>query len=172
MAHHVLKLRGVHRRQLLPLLLRFLRCVLLQRALVLARDEAEAAARGWRVKWEDDAYHGGGLCSRADERYDDACDICGLLEQPRWGGDAHFYEGDSRCVPSPRYGYPACPGEHSVEWARLEDEDGNTLASLGGIVDADSAYRRVIEAELASEALYDVRRAARNDREAERYMAL
>lgn len=43
-------------------------------------------------------------------------------------------------------------GEMSCEWARamLGDE---TLASLGGIFDADTSYKRVINAELASEAI-------------------
>jgi len=44
--------------------------------------------------------------------------------------------------------------EHVAEWCRIEDEDGNVLSSLCGIIDADNDYRRVIEAELASE-VYD-----------------
>lgn len=41
---------------------------------------------------------------------------------------------------------------HEVLWCCLRDADGKVLESLGGIVDADRAYGRVIEAELASEA--------------------
>jgi hypothetical protein len=39
----------------------------------------------------------------------------------------------------------------------LKDGDGNVLASLCGITDPDSNYRRVVEAELASEALHNER---------------
>lgn len=55
-----------------------------------------------------------------------------------------------------------CYGEDSAysdrepstcECARLFDDDDNVLAALGCIDDADRAYRRVIEAELAAEAL-------------------
>jgi hypothetical protein len=42
--------------------------------------------------------------------------------------------------------------EHEVLGAILNDRDGNHLASLWGIVDPDATYRRVVEAELASEA--------------------
>jgi hypothetical protein len=37
------------------------------------------------------------------------------------------------------------------------DEQGNVLASLGCIDDASNAYRRVIEAELASEAIHTIK---------------
>lgn len=43
--------------------------------------------------------------------------------------------------------------EHTWEIASLLDGAGNHLASCGGIVDADANYRRVMEAELAGEAL-------------------
>jgi hypothetical protein len=41
------------------------------------------------------------------------------------------------------------------EWTRCTAvaPDGRVLANLGGIVDADATYRRVVEAELAAEAL-------------------
>lgn len=42
--------------------------------------------------------------------------------------------------------------EHVVEMAVLRDDEGNVLASLGNIVDADDTYRRVVNAELACEA--------------------
>lgn len=42
---------------------------------------------------------------------------------------------------------------HEVLICTLRDSAGKVLASLGGIVDADRNYGRVIEAELASEAL-------------------
>lgn len=43
--------------------------------------------------------------------------------------------------------------EHEVYYAVLKDRKGEVLASLGGIFDPDNKYRRVVEAELASEAL-------------------
>jgi hypothetical protein len=48
---------------------------------------------------------------------------------------------------------------HTWECALLQDESGRVLEALGGIVDADSAYRRVIAAELASEAMATALRA-------------
>jgi hypothetical protein len=42
--------------------------------------------------------------------------------------------------------------EHEIEGCILRDSEGRVLASLWGIVDADSAYRRVVEAELSLEA--------------------
>ena len=45
--------------------------------------------------------------------------------------------------------------EHEVLGCVLKDAAGNVLASLWGIVDADSNYRRVIEAELAAEAKHN-----------------
>lgn len=43
--------------------------------------------------------------------------------------------------------------DHEVYGAVLKDRHGNVLASLWGIFDPDSKYQRVVEAELASEAL-------------------
>lgn len=43
--------------------------------------------------------------------------------------------------------------DHDVECADLQDDTGHTLATLCGIIDADRDYRRVVEAELALEAL-------------------
>jgi hypothetical protein len=43
--------------------------------------------------------------------------------------------------------------EHEILCCLLKDADGNVLASLCGITDADSNYRRVIVAELALEAM-------------------
>ena len=79
-------------------------------AKLLAEAEAEAARRGWRVKWEDD-------------------------QLPYEIGDAET----------------EMPSE--VLTAVLYDENGNVLASLGGIADPDRNYGRVVEAELALEAL-------------------
>ena len=43
--------------------------------------------------------------------------------------------------------------DHTWEVCQLLDENDHVLASCGGIVDADPNYRRVMEAELAGEAL-------------------
>jgi hypothetical protein len=43
--------------------------------------------------------------------------------------------------------------EHEVLCAVLKDRDGKPLTSLCGIVDADRTYGRIVEAELALEAL-------------------
>jgi hypothetical protein len=42
--------------------------------------------------------------------------------------------------------------EHVCEGCVCRDAEGHVLTSLWGIVDADNEYRRVVEAELASEA--------------------
>lgn len=42
----------------------------------------------------------------------------------------------------------------TCEFCTLLDADGNVLASLGCIDDADDNYRRVIEAELAADAMH------------------
>jgi hypothetical protein len=79
-------------------------------AKALARAEAEASARGWRVDWE---------------------------------GDPEEYQmGDAET-------------EHPKEvlGAVMRDEHGHVLASLWGIGDPDRNYSRVVEAELALEAL-------------------
>lgn len=51
------------------------------------------------------------------------------------------------------YGEAYSEEPSTCESCLLRDADGNVLASLGCIDDADANYRRVIEAELASEAL-------------------
>lgn len=78
-------------------------------ALALARAEAEAAARGWRVEWE---------------------------------GDPEPYEDEDA---------------REVLGAVLRDLDGHVLASLWGIADPTREYQRVVEAELALEALEEKR---------------
>lgn len=47
--------------------------------------------------------------------------------------------------------------EHEVYGAVLRDRRGTVLASLWGIFDPDAKYQRVVEAELASEALHGLR---------------
>lgn len=79
-------------------------------AKALARAEAEASARGWRVEWE---------------------------------GDPEAYEMGDAETEEPR----------EVLGAVLRDENGHVLGSLWGIGDPTREYRRVVEAELALEAL-------------------
>ena len=84
----------------------------------LARAEAEASARGWRYKWEDEI--------EADLSLEDESDISEVL------------------------------------MVALYDEHGNVLLSLGSVTlghdsAANRAYKRVIEAELADEALGEKR---------------
>ena len=52
-------------------------------------------------------------------------------------------------------------GPETCETALLVDAQGNVLASLGCVDDATDEYRRVIEAELADEAVYQSRREAK-----------
>jgi hypothetical protein len=46
--------------------------------------------------------------------------------------------------------------DHEVLGCILKDADGQVLESLWGIVDADANYRRVVEAELADQAEYEL----------------
>lgn len=48
--------------------------------------------------------------------------------------------------------------DHDVLYCILKGADGNMLESLGGIIDPDRNYGRVIDAELASEALAELNR--------------
>ncbi len=48
-----------------------------------------------------------------------------------------------------------CGHYHEVYGCILQDNRGNHLDSLWGIGDPSSAYRRVVEAELASNAMYE-----------------
>lgn len=43
---------------------------------------------------------------------------------------------------------------HEIEFCVCRDAAGDALASLGGIIDATPNYRRVVEAELAAEAIH------------------
>lgn len=62
--------------------------------------------------------------------------------------------------------------DHYIEHCALSGADGNVLEALGGIIDADNKYRRVVQAELASQALYEINQRQKNDDEANRIMAL
>lgn len=69
------------------------------------------------------------------------------------------------------YGEDSAYADHepsSCESCVLRDEDGNVLASLGCIDDADNNYRRVIEAELTDEALTHEHAAQQREAELQR----
>jgi hypothetical protein len=55
--------------------------------------------------------------------------------------------------------------EHEVFGCVLRDENGNAIESLWGIFDPDENYQRVVQAELASEAMH-------RDQELSRVMAI
>lgn len=73
---------------------------------------------------------------------------------------------------------PACTAKTGPAYGCVLTIDGEQHASLWGITFAkgkdfaNDPYGRVIQAELASEALHDIERRAQEDRDAERYMAL
>lgn len=78
-----------------------------------------------------------------------------------WQDDADGWAGERS---DRRKGYATGDAPESIEqaciWHRDEAGDVHYLASLCGIWDADANYRRVVRAELASEALDDLRRIA------------
>lgn len=75
----------------------------------------------------------------------------------RWEYDAHGHmcmrDHDEWC----REG---CRKEHEIEGCSVVDGRGEELASCWGIIDACRDYRRVMQAELASEAMADMPAAA------------
>lgn len=104
-------------------------------AIALARAEHEAWERDWEASWE----------------WDDDAD---LGDHEEWCCTAQLNARGRNADGSERPSYfrePQC--EHEAYVAVLKDEDGNVLKALGGIIDPDSKYMRVIEAELALEAL-------------------
>jgi hypothetical protein len=82
--------------------------------------------------------------ARAEARADDA----GLIF--RWEADDLAYD---TFVDHDEWCRKDCGKDHEVLWCAVSDGGSETLASLGSIIDASRDYRRVIEAELASEAL-------------------
>lgn len=100
-------------------------------AIALARAEQFALDQGFTYSWGNDE-----------------CGADCLGDHEYWCNDARRraagYDGGR---------YDRC--DHEVLAVILEDANGNVLASLGGIIDPDADYRRVVEAELASEAMHD-----------------
>jgi len=58
----------------------------------------------------------------------------------------------------------------TCECCQLQDADGEVLESLCCIDDADANYRRVIEAELADQALYSIRKAEARDAQLKQFV--
>lgn len=96
----------------------------------MAKAESTAVERGWYIEWRED-FDGCAGCE------------CGSNECPcfRSKGNRTSYHEPQGCVV-------------------YDEPRGNVLASLWGICGADSNYRRVIQAELALEALAEAGEAA------------
>jgi hypothetical protein len=107
-------------------------------ALAHARAERDARAAGVTFEWSEDP-----------TGYDVLGDLecCKEAERHATWARAHFDNGLARRIESGH--------RHEVEDC-LAMFRGEVLASLGGIVDADSDYRRVIQAELALEAMGEI----------------
>jgi len=91
-----------------------------------------------------------------------AADLARAEEYAINAGWQYRWEWDEDCAADGCRNAISCdrPGdhEHEVLWCCLRDAAGQVLASLGGIWDADRNYARVIEAELASDALFNLQR--------------
>jgi hypothetical protein len=96
------------------------------RAIALARAESRAESEGWIAMWEEDE-------DRSDA-WGDHVDWC---EAAR-AGQCHGHDTEV-CV-----------------LRRGPNAFDDVLASLGGIVDAETSYRRIVEAELAEEAIAEL----------------
>ncbi len=97
----------------------------------LARAEKIAYDLGWTVDWEGD------------------------YSSPDMLGDHDYWCKGNRVEYDDGWRTVEC--NHEVTCALLRAEDGEVLGSLGGIIDASRDYRRVIEAELAAEAIAEGR---------------
>ena len=103
-----------------------------QGAINLARAEADAKKLGITFEWapEMEPYDGAGCCEDV-KRHAQYLRNDGRTMEARWLEREHM---------------------HDAEWCAARYK-GETLASLGMIADADRTYRRVVQAELAMEAL-------------------
>lgn len=135
-------------------------------ALHLARAEAYAEDQGWEVSWEPDDY--------GWEDHDDWCPVAALAKRGRlpngeesqsaWHLRQHACEHEIACA--------VLRDRPEIQTTYRGGRAGEVLASLGAIIDASDAYKRVVAAELASEALAEIKQRERNDREAPSYLAL
>jgi hypothetical protein len=105
-------------------------------ALTLARAERDARDAGISFIWRADPY--------ADWSFVETWDAADVK---RWAQSDHEAEGCRAVLP--------CASCVESGWSNVEEcRHTIELASLWGIIDADAAYRRVIEAELAAESLH------------------
>lgn len=97
--------------------------------------------------------HGGGVVGEATRgalglaRAEREAERRGWLVEWEWDDDADWSWLDQPGLEREK------ARDHEVYVATLKDRQGRALASLGGIFDPDDKYRRVVEAELAYEAL-------------------
>ncbi len=97
--------------------------------------------------------HGGGVVGEAARGALDLARAEREAERRGWRTDWEYDEGaDWSWLDQPGFEREKAK-EHEVYVAILRDKNGYVLASLGGIFDPDRRYMRVVEAELASEAL-------------------
>jgi hypothetical protein len=111
-----------------------------QGALALVHAERAAEILGWAYGWfgDDDADLGDHAIWCPDERRE----------------QAGYQRDGSNC---PRFNPSFLVAHaHYAYVCILKDARGEVLESLGGVIDPDDAYRRVIEAELASEAIGNI----------------
>lgn len=121
-----------------------------QRARDLAVAEAEARRRRWSFAWE----------------WDDQAWICDAF------GESHkLWCKNARRRRECQHDVLGCVLVYGYEYS---DRSGrrDVGPSLWGIIDPTDAYQRVIEAELAQEALAEERTAQQNDTDAQKWMAL
>jgi hypothetical protein len=108
-----------------------------------AHDEAAARAAGIEFRWEPDPEAWSAVDMLGDHEY--------------WCSDAKReaagYDRDGRPIGG-RWGIGH---DHAVEVCDAYAASGEFLTSLGGVIDASTTYRRVVEAEIAGMALEIVR---------------
>lgn len=121
-------------------------------ALQLAKAEIEAENRGWDVRWEPE-----------QEAVEDF-----LGDHEFWCARARRNAAEKK---TGSRGRTIC--QHEAYWAVVVDSEGNQLpASLGGILDPERDYMRVVAAELFSEILGSEENERTNEKECAAVMAL
>lgn len=107
-------------------------------ALQLARAERWAETEGYTFEWRYDAD-----ADLGDHEY-----WCNAARRDKAG-----YDSDGNQITSYRR-RPECAG-HEAEYCLMLDRNNHVVQSLHGILDATGDYRRVVQAELASEEIPD-----------------
>lgn len=112
--------------------------------------------RSWRFFLEHAGYctpPGRAACALGLARAEARAESAGFTFEWEWDDDADLSWMDDRDLYYRDDEGKRHPREHEILGCIARGPDGEVLASLWGIVDADTGYRRVVEAELASEAL-------------------